>query len=279
MFFVRDKGQMCNNIIQFGHAYGWARENGHRAVSMRFSYKYRYFNICRTAWHNIGIYFIVKLLAAVRIFPDIFYKYRGVDHTQEEQRAIRRTWWPTVISRWFVRHYDEFERHLPEMRQLFALIPELQTVVDDSWKQSGAALSDHVLGLHIRRGDYKKFVGGKFFLSDEEYIAAAHAAMSIHPDARWTIIVCGNDPSLDAELYKRKLSPANVYISHGASWEDLGLFAKCDYLVGVPSSYTLVATMYGHARLHWLTNNKDISEESDFQTFEVRFREFDNCFL
>ena len=38
MIYVRDKGQMCNNILQFAHVYAFARENGRRAVSMRFSY-------------------------------------------------------------------------------------------------------------------------------------------------------------------------------------------------------------------------------------------------
>ena len=45
MIFVRDKGQMCNNILQYGHVYAWAREHGQKAFSMRFAYKYRYFHI------------------------------------------------------------------------------------------------------------------------------------------------------------------------------------------------------------------------------------------
>ena len=40
MIFVRDKGRMCNNILQFGHVYAWAREHDRKAVSMRFAYKY-----------------------------------------------------------------------------------------------------------------------------------------------------------------------------------------------------------------------------------------------
>ncbi len=38
--FVHDRGQMCNNILQYGHAYVWAREHGYHARSMRFAYKY-----------------------------------------------------------------------------------------------------------------------------------------------------------------------------------------------------------------------------------------------
>ena len=36
---------MCNNILQYGHAYAWGREHGRETVSMRFCYKYPYFAI------------------------------------------------------------------------------------------------------------------------------------------------------------------------------------------------------------------------------------------
>lgn len=31
MIFVTDKGRMCNNILQYGHVYAWAREHGRKA--------------------------------------------------------------------------------------------------------------------------------------------------------------------------------------------------------------------------------------------------------
>ena len=45
MIFVTDKGRMCNNILQYGHVYAWAREHGRKSISMRFCYKYQYFKI------------------------------------------------------------------------------------------------------------------------------------------------------------------------------------------------------------------------------------------
>ena len=43
MIFVKGYGQMCNNILQYAHAYAFGREYGIKVVSMRFAYKYRYF--------------------------------------------------------------------------------------------------------------------------------------------------------------------------------------------------------------------------------------------
>lgn len=277
MIFVRDKGQMCNNIIQFGHAYGWAREHGHRAISMRFGYKYRYFNICRTPGHNFTTYFTVKILATLRLIPDITYREYGCDRTREEERAAARKYWPTVISRWFVRHYDEFERHLPELRHLFSLLPEYEAVVERHWRE---AVPDgtRVIGLHIRRGDYAQFYDGLFLLSDDEYIAAAKATMALDPDTPHTIIICGNDPNLNTAKYQQELSEATVHISQGAPWEDLALFSRCHLLIGPPSSYTLVAAMHGKARLRWLRHGDTITAETEFAPFSTCLRTFDAYF-
>ena len=35
MIFVTDKGRMCNNILQYGHVYAWAREHGRKSISMQ----------------------------------------------------------------------------------------------------------------------------------------------------------------------------------------------------------------------------------------------------
>ena len=48
MIYVRDKGRLCNNILQYGHVYAWGREHGRQTVSMRFAYKYQFFRICHT---------------------------------------------------------------------------------------------------------------------------------------------------------------------------------------------------------------------------------------
>lgn len=52
MIFVKGYGQMCNNILQYAHAYVWGKENNVKVVSMRFAYKYRYFEVCNYKYHR-----------------------------------------------------------------------------------------------------------------------------------------------------------------------------------------------------------------------------------
>lgn len=69
MIYVKDKGRLCNNILQFGHAYAWAREHGLNAISMRFSYKYKGFRICHTKGHNLWSYLWAKYASALKSYP------------------------------------------------------------------------------------------------------------------------------------------------------------------------------------------------------------------
>lgn len=49
ILFMHDKGQMCNNIIQYSHVYAWTREHNVCTISLRFAYKYQYFRISHTS--------------------------------------------------------------------------------------------------------------------------------------------------------------------------------------------------------------------------------------
>ena len=69
MIFVRDKGQMCNNILQYGHLYAWGREHGRATVSMRFAYKYPFFAISESRHHNFAMYLAGKWGAGLGLLP------------------------------------------------------------------------------------------------------------------------------------------------------------------------------------------------------------------
>ncbi|MCF0183382.1 MAG: glycosyltransferase [Bacteroidaceae bacterium] len=277
LVFVRDKGQMCNNIVQFAHAYAWAREHGVRAVSLRFAYKYRYFRICSTAWHNPLVYLVVKFLVWAGVLHDLDYNSLTTDFTPGEEKLLGRRK-PTVISGWLVRHYDLVEKYEDELRQLFALTDRRQRQVDRTFAGM-VGEGRRTIGLHIRRGDYRTFMGGRYFLDDEQYIDAVRRTMALHADARWTVIVCTNDASLDIGRYRKALEGADVHLSRGNAWTDLGLLAKCDYVLGVPSSYSLVATLYGHTRLHWLAKEDTAAfTEESFYGFTTAMRTMDGWF-
>ena len=140
MIFVRDKGRMCNNILQYGHLYAWARANNRKTVSMRFAYKYQYFHICRTRWHNFFIYFLAKYAAKLKLIPTVTFDTPDEDLTEKEN-AMRRGC--LVAEGWFARWYDLFLQYKPEILSLFAF--------DYSHRKQGY----FIVGSIVERGYYQ----------------------------------------------------------------------------------------------------------------------------
>lgn len=249
MLFVRDKGQMGNNILQYGHAYAWARENGRRTLSLRFAYKYQYFKICKTGWHNFLTHTVVKFLAKIHLLPVHNFvegmPYKDIEHTMRNCKNA-------VIEGWGLRFYGLFLKYRKEITNLFAFLPEVEKAADKSIRK------DELLriGIHIRRGDYKRHLGGIYYYEDDTYINLIHQALQkFTPEQRAQsigIYICGNDPSLDQNRYVREFAAYNVHFPKGNPGEDMCLLSKMDYIIGPPSTFSLVASMYHDTPIYFI---------------------------
>jgi len=274
MIFVRDKGQMCNNILQYAHFYSWARENKRSCMSMRFAYKYQYFKICDTKWHNIFVYVIAKLLAKIHLLPIADYRIndcKKVEQMIHEHKHI-------IVEGWNIRYYDLFLKHKQEIVDLFAFKKHISEKTD---MQMNPYLSkDNItIGVHIRRGDYKTFYNGKYYFDDNTYIDYIQQAAKLLTGKNVVVYICSNDPTLNKDKYKKELYAHQVCFPQGNAAEDLCLLSKCDYLIGPPSSYSLVAAMYGNTLLHWMKDSKTELRIEDFKNFDTQFRRFDEYWM
>lgn len=252
MLFVRDKGQMCNNILQYGHAYAWGREHGRKTMSMRFAYKYQYFHICKTCWHWFIVYVMAKWAAAMHILPVITFPFeKGQDTSQQEAEMMKHR--NAIVEGWRVEFHDLFVKYKDEIIRLFAFNDEIIAKVG----AENPGLNDIedgalCLGVHIRRGDYKTFCGGKYFYDDDVYIGYIKAFVEQHKGERVYVYICGNDPNLNKDYYHSQLNGIKLNFRNGNPGEDLCLLSNCDYLIGAPSTFSLVAAMYRDVPLLWM---------------------------
>lgn len=267
MIYVRDKGRMCNNILQYGHVYAFAREHGRRAISMRFAYKYPWFRISSTPGHSFLRYAMAKFAAARGWMPVVSYDTPGEVSPEKEARILAAR--NVMVQGWEVRHYDLFLKYLDEIRALFAFTPAVEKAVAPLVAAGNGSVR---LGLHIRRGDYARWHGGRYLYSDAQYAAVAASWARLHPDRKLTVYVCGNDPQLDEDVYRRALPDARWVFAKGNPAEDLCLLSHCDALIGAPSTFTLVASMYRDLPLCWIEDPAKEVSLTDFGTFARLFR-------
>jgi len=138
------------------------------------------------------------------------------------------------------------ERHVEAIREYFRPVAAHENAVEDfiaSARQDG----EIVVGVHIRRGDYAKYRGGEYFFPDRQYREWMLQMEKQLAPKKTVFMVCSND-TLDPAVFE------NLHVIRGPGHlvEDMYAFARCDYMIGPPSSYTLWASYYGDVPVQYV---------------------------
>ena len=269
MIFAADKGRMCNNILQYGHVYAWAREHGQKSISMRFCYKYQYFRICHTRGHNFITYVLAKYASKWGLIPSIIYDDETPETISQNVKFLE-THNTCVVKGWYVRFYELFLKYKQEIIDLFTFD---EVITKKAIDFMGPKVDNELrLGVHIRRGDYKTWYGGRYYYEDNVYQDYVKQFETLFPEKRITVYICSNDPQLDKEAYLKNLQGMKIVFPQGGQEDDLCLLSQCDYLIGAPSTFSLVASMYRNVPLCWIEEAKHKLTIQSFGYFDRLFR-------
>ena len=271
MIFARDKSQMCNNLLQYAHVYAWGREHGRKVISMRFSYKYQYFHICHTNLTSFPLYLLAKYSAALHLLPTASFKHAENDYEALERKMLRHR--NIVVSGWYVRFYDLFLKYRHEICDLFRIDERFTTPVKLKMQEAEDHEKALRLGVHIRRGDYAQWNDGIYCYDDETYARYINRFASLHKDETIHVYLSTNDSSVTAENYQRLCSEVRIHLLGGNAPEDLFMLSECDYLIGPPSTFSLVAAMYRDRPLYRMDTEKaELMTQEAFHLFDYWFR-------
>lgn len=271
MIFVTDKGRMANNIFQYGQLYAWGREHGRKTMSMRFAYKYPDFKIAHTRYHHFLIYVLAKWAAKLRLIPTV--DFNGQELGQLE---MLEKYQHVLVTGWSVRFHYLFQKYKNEIIDLFDFSPKVHHKVALSMQQSTKGTVK--LGVHIRRGDYATWCGGRFFFDDSQYIDHIQQFIKLQQGKTVDVYICTNDSNLDLQKYKSHLPDSKVFLPSGSPAEDLCLLSECDYIMGPVSTFTLIASMYHNTPLYWMDNCKQQLCIDAFHPFDFQARQYDGYF-
>ncbi len=267
MIFATDKGRMCNNMLQYGHVYSWAREHGRKSLSLRFCHKYPYFKISHSLGYNFLTYILVKAAAYLKLIPTVHYNDGNVDFESNEQAMLCHN--NVIVSGWCFSCCELFVKYKQEIIDMFTFDEAIRQKAAHYMGSKGK--QDLRLGVHIRRGDYKTWHGGKYYYEDSVYIDYIKQFQQLFPEKKLSVYVCSNDPNLNKEAYYQALPQAQLLFPQGGQEDDLCLLSECDYLIGAPSTFSLVASMYHDTPLCWM-------EEKDTKLSPASFSHFNDLF-
>ncbi|MDR1500646.1 MAG: alpha-1,2-fucosyltransferase [Tannerellaceae bacterium] len=266
MILVSGFGRMCNNMLQFGHFYAWGKEHGLPVIAMRFCYKYHFFMIDGRRGYNIFTYIIAKYGAMLGLIGKV--SFDDKDSMSEANLNILKSSRFVVAGGWQFRDYEAFLRHRAELRDMFSFKPSVIRRAEASLPAAGQCIR---LGVHVRRGDYKRWQDGKYLFADDVYIHLIRS-FAVYLKGRCVqVIIATNDPLLSADVYRDALGVEVCRLS-GSAAEDLYALSTCHYIMGPPSTFSLMASFYRDSPLYWIYDPSQSVDPSAFKSFDYLFR-------
>jgi len=143
------------------------------------------------------------------------------------------------VQGWGFRDHENLPRHAALVRKIFTPHP-LHCRRIDQLLSTMRERCDVVVGVHVRRGDYRKFFRGAYFFEWEDYERYMRRIENELADRRVGFLVCSNEAVPPAVVERGDVTPG-----YGDMLEDLYALARCDYLLAPPSTYSMWASFYG----------------------------------
>lgn len=187
---------------------------------------------------------------------------------KEDFADIRQKYIFSFVDGW---QHGEDVSFVKEQKKRIVELFKPANIVARTVSESLKGFDGITIGVHVRRGDYKDYLGGKYYFSDGVYNRVMDKIREIFASKKQKVrfLICSNEP-FDASRDKK-----DVFSIEGTDGIiDLYALSKCDYIIGPPSSYSQWASFVGEVPLCFmLSANMDISMDSFskiilFNTFE-----------
>lgn len=275
-------GQLGNRLFHASQLMVLALETGSTLVDFSFDdYKSNFENLYHKPFtvfpegNLVGLKY--KALAPLRSkIPNIrdFILYRKVNtpwlayinqhglemDTYEKLLQERSKYKNYIIEGWIYKDLTPLHKYRQLLTSFF--IPKKEHVANVNQLISRAKQgADLLVGIHIRRGDYKDFRGGEFYYDDSVYLnimanmQAQFAGKKIH------YLICSNE-----EVNWQNYSSYTVIPANNQIIEDMYSLSFCDYIAGPISTYSMWASFIGQKPLYHI---KSKTQEFDFNNFYI----------
>lgn len=235
-------GGRGNDLFQFMHADAFCRRNGVKFYSPSFTEKYRaeFPNLPKSSKTP---YLIKKLLYNQyykKLNPKCVIGFTDEHEIPKYREQIKKDYLVNFCYGWFFNNDFYREEDINHYQKLFQ--PNVdKALLTQKYLQHG--VNEKTIAVHVRRGDYKEFLDGKYFFDDDLYIKKIKEFLKSIPDGNYRFLICTNDESFDVSRYKHEFG--NVVQSKEGPLEDQYLISQTDYLLGAPSTFSQWASVMG----------------------------------
>lgn len=285
LFFSHKCGQLGNRLFAFAHLIAFAKANNYTIVNLSFDEYAKHFEttsqdvlsrypsretIFRSNWLRNFLFTInravLKVLRITGFYSSPFHRVIIADlpeydfeqirfcELDSEQFRINSRRPITILFGRFFRDFENLKKYQSEVKAFFKPKSAIQSKIENI---SAELRRDNpvLIGVHIRRGDYKEYKGGLYFYNQCQYRDKMLELVKLHLNKKFRFVICSNE-QVDQSIF----SDLDCRTGPGALVEDLYLLAVCDYIMGPPSTFSRWASFIGDVPLFQIeTLTKPIS--------------------
>lgn len=158
----------------------------------------------------------------------------------------------------FCSSIAQMQKHSNELREIFK--PQLPVLQKMDWLKKQRLIDSIIIGVHIRRGDYKSYREGIYFYELETYKAQMQHLVGLYADKNPSFFICSDEPFGESEFKGFNI----IQNKNGNATEDLYLLSTCDYLIAPPSTFSKWASFYGEVPLYVIEEANQLPKQKDF---------------
>ena len=111
-------------------------------------------------------------------------------------------------------------------------------------------VAEVIIGVHLRQGDYRTWKQGQYFFPPERDATWMRELAGQFPGCKAAFFVCSDEPRQASEF-----PGLTIVIGAGPPVVDLYSLAGCDYVLGLPSTFSQWASFYGNKSLYHLRDH------------------------
>ena len=284
MIIITDRpGQLSNRLWSYTPLIAFCLEHNINLKVLYFNHYSRYFvNVNRIENIKIGLVksfnsykvarYLLNFLKRTRT-QKFFTQLKVVDYTFPDfetlEKYIKKNRGLIFMQSWNQPvNIELISKHKKSVIEIFKPKLSICNHIDHLFKEK-RELNDIVVGVHIRKGDYKQFNSGKYFFSNNiylRYMKLIQEQLNAERKTNVVFFLC-SDEQIDLNAF---LSLNAFNAKKPTAVHDQYALSKCNYIFGPPSTFSMWASFIGNVPLAFIETEGEKITLSDFSPIVAR---------
>jgi hypothetical protein len=268
IFILKNNGgRLANQLWNFASVFSYCLEKNYECVNDRFLNYHNYYNFKPSNWFtsllsklpnkktSLRIYNLyvklVELINKKNILSDQDKDYYLPPETNIDPAISKNK---LYLSGWLFRNPAGLKKYHPQTQKAFRPKEEY-CKPGEELVQNLKQKYKHIIGVHIRQGDYKTWQDGKFYFTSKEVANILKDYLKHTNKKNETIFIICSDGKIDEKEFEN----INFVKGPGTEITDLHTLSLTDYIIGSNSTYNLWAAYFGsvprkefsHDKINW----------------------------